>query len=113
METFAKSFDQFISTISRDSKIPQIIENIQYYHDCYDAALAQPKGDNNLQFLGMDTEELRAELFYNNANDFETSIFSETFSYVLFYFCIFSIQEIETLNLAHLCVDLWTIQVTD
>jgi len=82
METFRNSFERFASTIPHDSKIPQIIENIQYYHDCSDAALARPKEDNDSQFLGIDAEEIRAELLHVDAdtNDFETSIYSENYT---------------------------------
>ena len=79
METFAESFERFTSTITHNSKIPQILENIQYYHDCYDAALAQPKEDNNPQLVDIDVAELHAELSQVDP-EFETSIYSEHYT---------------------------------
>ena len=63
METFEESFERFIMTVAQDSKILRIIGNIQYYHDCYDAALARPKEDASTHPLDIDVEEeIQAEL---------------------------------------------------
>jgi len=63
METFSDSFGRFSTHNSNNSKIQRILDNIQYYHDCKDAARKKPDENNNCQFVDIDIEEeIRAEL---------------------------------------------------
>jgi len=76
IETFAESFERF--TV-HNPMTTQIMENIQYYHACYDAALARPKENDKGHLLDIDIEDeiceelLRAD---GDGNPHEGSIYS-------------------------------------